>query len=252
MVKLAELIAYLDELLEPQRFRDYCPNGLQIEGKPTIKKIVAGVTASQALIDEAIRLEADAILVHHGYFWRGENPCLVGMKQQRIRKLLQHNMSLIAYHLPLDAHPIYGNNVQLARVLEIDIERPHEVAQTPNLLWTGNLSHATSGQAFAAKINACLDRKPLYIADTDKPINRVGWCTGAAQDFIENALAHKIDAYITGEISERTVHIARENDIHLYAAGHHATERYGVQALAEHLEHYFGVQQHYVEIENPV
>lgn len=252
MVKLTELLAYLNELLEPQRFRDYCPNGLQVEGKAMVKTLVTGVTACQALIDEAIRLDADAILVHHGYFWRGENPCLVGMKQQRIRKLLQHDINLIAYHLPLDAHPIYGNNAQLAKVLEIDVEHAHEAAQTPNLLWTGSLQHATSGQAFAAKINECLDRKPLYIGGTDKPIRRIGWCTGAAQDFIENALAYRVDAYLSGEISERTVHFARENGLHLYAAGHHATERYGVQALAEHLEHYFGLQHHYVEIANPV
>lgn len=252
MVGLQQLIAYLDELLEPQRFNDYCPNGLQIAGKPMIKNLVVGVSASQSLIDEAIKLKADAILVHHGYFWRGEDPRIIGIKQQRIRKLLQHEISLIAYHLPLDAHPIYGNNVQLAKILDIDIEHNYEIERVPGLLWIGNLSQATSGAALAIKIASSLRREPLYLTGSDKLINRIGWCTGAAQDYIEQAVNHGVEAYITGEVSERTFHYVQEAGIHFYAAGHHATERYGVKALGEHLAHYLGIQQHYVEIENPV
>jgi len=252
MVSLQELMAYLDELLEPQRFNDYCPNGLQVAGKPIVKKLVVGVSASQSLIDEAIRLKADAILVHHGYFWRGEDPRITGIKQQRIRKLLQHEISLIAYHLPLDAHPIYGNNVQLAKILDIDVEHSYDIERIPNLLWVGSLQHATPGSALAQKIGQILKREPLYLTGSDKLISKIAWCTGAAQDFIEQAASHGVDAYITGEVSERTFHFVQETGLHFYAAGHHATERYGVQALSEHLAHYFGITQQYVEIANPI
>lgn len=252
MVTLQELVAYVDEVLKPERFTDYCPNGLQIAGKTQIKTLITGVTASQRLIDAAVLLNADAILVHHGYFWQGENPRLTGIKQQRIRTLLQHNISLIAYHLPLDVHPIYGNNAQLAKVLTIDSEHSYEINGTPGLLWVGSLAQAASGSTLADTIGACLQRQPLYIAGSDKPITKLAWCTGAAQDFIEHAAAHGVQAYITGEVSERTFHVAQELGIHFYAAGHHATERYGVQALAEHLVHYFGITHHYVELNNPI
>lgn len=165
---------------------------------------------------------------------------------------MQHEISLIAYHLPLDAHPIYGNNVQLAKILDIDIEHNYEIERVPGLLWIGNLSQATSGAALAIKIASSLRREPLYLTGSDKLINRIGWCTGAAQDYIEQAVNHGVEAYITGEVSERTFHYVQEAGIHFYAAGHHATERYGVKALGEHLAHYLGIQQHYVEIENPV
>jgi dinuclear metal center YbgI/SA1388 family protein len=252
MVTLQELIAYLDELLEPKQFNDYCPNGLQIAGKGIVKNLVVAVSASQSVIDEAIRLNADAILVHHGYFWRGEDPRLIGIKQQRIRKLLQHDISLITYHLPLDAHPVYGNNVQLAKRLEIDIEHSYEIDKIPNILWVGSLQQATNGNELVKRIAESLQREPLHIAGSDKLINRIGWCTGAAQGFIEHAAAHGVDAYITGEVSESTFHFAQEASIHFYAAGHHATERYGVQALGEHIAHYFSINQQYVEIHNPI
>jgi dinuclear metal center YbgI/SA1388 family protein len=252
MVTVTELTHYLAQLLETHLFKDFCPNGLQVEGKPIIKKIVSGVTASQALIEQAIELKADAILVHHGYFWRGEDPCIIGIKQQRLRKLLEHNINLLVYHLPLDAHAIYGNNVQLAERLELDVEHSYALDGIPNILWTGCLAHSLTGTELSQHIADKLQRPPLHIAGSAKPIVKVGWCTGAAQDFIRHAIVHNIDAYISGEISEQTVHIARETGIHFYAAGHHATERYGVQALGEHLAHYYGIQHQYVEIANPV
>jgi len=252
MVSLAELMAYLDELLQPQGFSDYCPNGLQIEGKPIVKTLVSGVSVSQQLIDAAIQLQADAILVHHGFFWRGEDPRIVGIKQQRIAKLLERGISLIGYHLPLDAHPVYGNNVQLAKRLEIEIEHSYPVNGIANLLWIGSLDKVYTGEAFAEKIAVSLQRQPLHLAAKDKLINKVAWCTGAAQDFFEQSIGHGIDAYLTGEVSERNFHLVEESGVHFYAAGHHATERYGVQALADHLAHYFGIQQHYVEIPNPI
>jgi dinuclear metal center YbgI/SA1388 family protein len=253
MVGLSELAAYSDRLLSVESFNDYCPNGLQVEGRADVKTLIGGVTACQALLDAAIEYQADAVLVHHGYFWKGENPCITGMKQRRLATLLRHEISLLAYHLPLDAHPELGNNVQLARVLDLTITGTAGGNQrTPGLVMLGELPDPLPGHAFAARLAARLSRTPLHIAGHDAPIKRLAWCTGGAQSYIEQALDAGADAFLTGEASEQTVHFARENRLHFFAAGHHATERYGAQALGTHLAEHFGLNFIFVEIDNPV
>ncbi len=253
MVLLPDLVAYNDSLLECGRFHDYCPNGLQVEGDPEVKILVSGVTASLALIEAAHDRGADAVLVHHGYFWKGEDSRITGMKQRRIRALLTAGVSLLAYHLPLDAHPIYGNNVQLAQRLGLSCEGHFSGQGETALGLYGRLSKPESAEAFCARIAKALGREPKHISGDDKrTIQRVAWCTGAAQGYFEAATRLGVDAYISGEISEPTIHIAREYGVHYFAAGHHATERYGVQALGEHLADRFDLQHHYIEIENPV
>ena len=245
-----ELENYLNQLLQPEDFKDYCPNGLQVEGKHDIQKIITGVTACQDLIDKAIEKNADAILVHHGYFWTGENSCITGMKKNRIASLLKNEINLYAYHLPLDAHVEFGNNVQLAKKLNIAIEF-NDGRENP-FLFTGSLKNPMSGEDFSLYVNKILSREPLFISSHKKKIKTLAWCTGAAQDYIEEAHSLGVDAFLTGEVSERTVHFARENDIHFFAAGHHATEKYGVQALGDHLVEKFGVDCEFIDIGNPV
>jgi len=244
------LVEYLDGVLESARFRDYCPNGLQVEGTRPIRRLVAGVSASQALIEAAAAQDADALLVHHGYFWKGEDPCLVGIKRQRLALLLEHGMSLVAYHLPLDAHSLWGNNAQLGQKLGWAVTGTF--GGEPPLALQGRLAEPLSGDDLARHIASVLGRQPLWINGGERPVSRIGWCTGAAQDFIEAAAALGLDAFVSGEISERTVHFAREAGIHYFAAGHHATERLGVQALAAHIAERFGIDWNYVELDNPV
>jgi len=243
-----EILTYLENLLDVGRYRDYCPNGLQVEGRDEISHIVSGVTASQALIEAAIQQGADALLVHHGYFWKGESPTITGIKRQRIQRLLESEINLLAYHLPLDGHAELGNNAQLARVLGINIVG---ITGDSGLLYHGRLKQACGGDDFAAHIESCLGRSPQHISAT-RNIERVAWCTGGAQSYIEEAAELGVDAFITGEISEQTVHIAHETGIHFYAAGHHATERYGVQALGTHLSTEFGLEHTFIDIDNPV
>jgi dinuclear metal center YbgI/SA1388 family protein len=248
-MKLSELVDYTGQLLQVERFRDYCPNGLQLEGRPDIHVVVSGVTASMALLERAAELGADLVLVHHGYFWKGEDARVVGIKRNRLKFLLEKDISLVAYHLPLDAHPELGNNARLANLLEFNIEG-----------WFGEQSiaaHGTLQQAMTLgelgrSISAKLGREPMLVGDTAKHIRRVAWCTGAAQDYLELAVSLGVDAFMTGEVSERTVHIARESGVAFIAAGHHATERYGIQALGEHLSQRFGISHHFVDIDNPV
>ncbi len=251
MIELAALQAYCHDLLEVDRFQDYCPNGLQVEGRPEVRRLITGVTASQALIDAAVERAADAILVHHGWFWKGEDPRIVGMKQRRMATLIRHGISLLAYHLPLDAHPVYGNNVQLARRLALTVEGRFG-RDTPKLGLHGSLAEAESGEAFARRIADALGREPLHVAGSDRPVHTVAWCSGAAQGYIEEAARLGVDAFLTGEASEQTVHVARECGIHFYAAGHHATERDGARALGEHLAAEFGLEVEFVDIPNPV
>ena len=251
MVDLKELVAYTNDLLEIDRFQDYCPNGLQVEGKPRVQRLISGVTASQALLDAAITAKADAILVHHGYFWRGEEPRIVGLKQRRIKSLLDHNISLLAYHLPLDAHPVYGNNVQLAKRLQLTIEGQFG-PDKPAIGLYGRLAAPMSAVDFAEQLEVQLGQRPLHIPATSKTIESIAWCTGAAQGYIDQALTLGVDAYLTGEASEQTVHTAREGNVHFFAAGHHATERDGARALAEHLAQQFDVEQQFIDIPNPV
>ncbi|MCK9534250.1 MAG: Nif3-like dinuclear metal center hexameric protein [Pseudomonas sp.] len=245
------LLQDIEAFLNVNAISDYCPNGLQVEGKAQIQRIVSGVTASQALIDAAIELQADAILVHHGYFWKGEDQRVIGMKQRRLKALLTHDINLLAYHLPLDVHPEVGNNVQLGQRLGLTVSGPLEPDNPRNVGLIGELAVPLSADAFALRIEQALGRAPLVI-DHQQPIKRVAWCTGGAQGYIEQAIAAGVDAYITGEVSERTFHEAQENGISFFAAGHHATERYGVQALGEWLAERFGIEHHYVECPNPV
>ncbi len=246
VIELKNLISYIDELLDIDRYQDYCPNGLQVSGREQINKIISGVSASQELLNQAVANDANAILVHHGYFWKDENPCIVGIKKHRLQTLLSNDISLIAYHLPLDFHELYGNNVQLAKLLGINI---NVIMMTYAY---GELDASASGKSFAAHIEKHLNRKPLYIPGKTKQIKTIAWCSGAAQDHIEEVAQQGIDAYLTGEISERAVYITRETGIHLFAAGHYATERYGVKALGEHLAEKFDLKHQFVNIDNPI
>ena len=251
MASLPDLLAYTDDLLEVHRFKDYCPNGLQIEGKPVIHKLVSGVTASLALIDAAIAAQADALLVHHGYFWRNEEPCLVGMKRQRVLRLLTAQVSLITYHLPLDAHPVYGNNAQLAEILGFVVDGRCGQGESA-IGMHGHLPQPMAATALAQHIAKQLNRMPLHIGENSATINTVAWCSGAAQEYLHTAIDLGVDAFLTGEISEWCVHAARESGVHFFAAGHHATERYGVNALGKHLAQHFEIDHQFIDIDNPV
>jgi len=248
MATLKHFTSYINELLDIDGFKDYAPNGLQVEGKGKLKKIITGVSATQALIEAAIEKEADAIVVHHGWFWKGEDQRIVGMKHKRLKLLMQHDISLLGYHLPLDAHPELGNNAQLAKRLGIQIEDVMDEQGVGNY---GRLDEYTSLEKLGEIIEKSLARKPLLVCGGDHAIRRVAWCTGGAQSRIDLAAKAGVDAYISGEISEHTVHIARESGVHYIAAGHHATERYGVEALGEYAAAKFGLVHEFVDIDNP-
>ena len=249
MVRLSELCQYADAYLDVSRFRDYAPNGLQVEGRPEVRRLVSGVTASLALIEAAIDLNADAILVHHGYFWRGEPAEIVGPRRRRLKALLAHDLSLIAYHLPLDAHPEVGNNAQLACRLGFTAESP---LNTEGIGSVGRADVPLTLDDLVVRITAALGREPMVIPAGPPRLERVAWCTGAAQGYLEHAAALGVHAYLSGEISEQTVHTAREAGVHYLAAGHHATERYGVQALGDHLAVHWGIEHRFIDIDNPV
>ena len=252
MVALRVLTEHLDSHLQIHRFRDYSPNGLQVEGRSEIRSLVSGVTACLELIEAAVAAGADAVLVHHGYFWKGETPALAGMKMRRVRRLIQADLSLLAYHLPLDAHPELGNNACLAQELGLDIEGALDSDRTQPIAMFGRVPEPVEAAAFARTIAQVLRREPLWIAGGGDRIHTVGWCTGAAQDYIHYAVEKRLDAFISGEISERTTHIAREEGIHYFAAGHHATERYGVRKLGRHIADRFSIKHRFIDIENPV
>ena len=250
-VALNTLVEEADRYLGSAKIQDYCPNGLQVEGRPQVMRIVSGVTASQALLDAAVEAKADLVLVHHGYFWKGENPCVVGMKQRRLKTLLRHDISLLAYHLPLDVHAEVGNNVQLARQLELTVEGPLDPADSRVVGLIGSLPEPMHPRDFARRVQEVLGREPLLIEGSEK-IRRVGWCTGGGQGYIDRAIAAGVDLYISGEASEQTFHSARENDISFLAAGHHATERYGVQALGDYLARRFALEHVFIDCPNPI
>lgn len=259
VVELNKLVNSIDGVLRPELFRDFAPNGLQVEGKPEVRKLLCGVTACQALLDNAIQLEADAILVHHGYFWKNENPVVQGFKAKRLRTLLTHNISLLAYHLPLDAHRSLGNNWQLGQLLgirDIKVIKDGRVKVLENnntqLSFIGDVQ-ASLLEPFAEMVAQKLGRKPLVLkGDSNRIINKVAWCTGAAQDVFMDAVNAGADLFITGEVSERTYHESQETGVHFIAAGHHATERYGVQSLGDWLTAQFGLETLYIDIDNPV
>lgn len=245
----AELENYLQDTLEVGRFRDYCPNGLQVEGRAEIRSIVTGVTASLDLLNAARDHKADAVFVHHGYFWRGEEPRVTGTRRTRLATLLAHDINLFAYHLPLDAHAELGNNAQLARVLDLPVAG-HFGEQ--DVAMHGELAAPVTLAALTQRVHERLARAPQVIGRADRPVRRIAWCTGAAQGYLEDAVRLGVDAYITGEISEQTVHLAQESGVPYIAAGHHASERYGVQALGAHLAARYGLDCRFIDIDNPV
>lgn len=251
-----ELAAWLDATLQAPRFKDYCPNGLQVEGKPRVGHIITGVTASEALLRAAIERKADAVLVHHGWFWKNEDPRVRGPRRTRLALTLQHELNLFAYHLPLDAHPQWGNNAQLARVL--GLQPDSDAAGLPltcgpdNLIWLGTAPGVVDVQSLAARVQQRLGRAPLVVGEPGQPVNRVAWCTGGAQGMLGDAIDAGADVYITGEASEPTFHLARETGTAFIGAGHHATERYGVQALGEAIARQFDIRVEFVDIDNPV
>lgn len=251
-MNIDKLINYLDGLLEVSNYKDYAPNGLQIAGTKQISKIITGVSASQALIDKAITENADAILVHHGYFWKNEPLVITGMKQQRIKSLLAHNINLIAYHLPLDGHAKFGNNAMLANLWNIQDTTEHKINNQDSLLRIGKLASPMNFNSFKTMVDKSLNRKSLHLPGGKDIVETIAWCSGGAQGYINDAVALRADVYISGEVSEQTTHIALEEKIHYLAAGHHATERLGVQALGNHLQAHLGLDVSFIDINNPV
>ena len=246
MVNREELKNYCNTYLDIDKFKDYCPNGLQIEGSLNITKIVSGVSANLELIERAIEEKADAIFVHHGVFWDNESKTISGAKRAKIALLLKHNINLFGFHLPLDDHDEVGNNIELGRRLGIKNMEP----VAGGLLWQGELN--TNISDFSKLIEEKLDRAPQVFGKQNGKIKRISWCTGAAQGFIEDAINLNVDLYLSGEVSEKTPAVAKENNITFISAGHHATERYGVQALCKHLCFQFKLQHHYIEVDNSV
>ena len=257
MAHRQDLSTALDTLLQPERFRDYGPNGLQVEGRTEVRRIVSGVTASLALIEAALDAGADAIVVHHGLFWRGQDGRVTGWMKQRLARLLAHDVNLYAYHLPLDAHPELGNNAQLARVLGLKADARFG---DQDLGWLGGADPADANrsgtgwadaQALAAHVGRQLGRTPVCVPGDGRAIRRIAWCTGGAQGSFEAAIAAGADAYITGEISEPQAHYARECGVAYLACGHHATERYGAPAVAAHVAAALGLEHRFIDIDNP-
>ncbi len=248
-MKTRELELYLNDLLEASRYKDYCPNGLQVQGRAEVRHIVTGVTASLALVEAAIEAGADALLVHHGYFWKNEDARVIGQKHARLKRLLGADLNLFAYHLPLDGHPELGNNVQLGLQLGLT---PHGRFGDNDLCWSGSLPQAMPLATFAAHVGGVLGREPLVLGEPGQMVRSIGWCTGGAQGYFDAAVAAGVDAYLSGEASEQTTHLARESGVAYLAAGHHATERFGIRALGEHLADRFGLSHTFIDIPNPV
>lgn len=252
MIHRDALVEACDRELAAEGFRDYTINGLQVEGRDRVRRVLSGVTACQALLDEAVAWGADLVLVHHGYFWKNEPVAITGMKRRRIQTLLAREINLLAYHLPLDAHATLGNNAELGRRLDLRVEGCADGELGQGLLWLGAPSEGLTPTQLAERVGERLSREPLLVeAPCGGEIRRVAWCTGGAQDMITAAWEAGADAFISGEISERTTHLARELGIHYLAAGHHATERYGVQALGEWLAGRFDIEHRFVDIDNP-
>lgn len=251
---LNTLVNILNEELCSQEITDYCPNGLQVEGKSEVSIIVTGVTASMALIEQAIALNADAILVHHGYFWKGESPLVIGMKKRRLQKLLNHDISLISYHLPIDVHPSLGNNAQLGRLLSLENVSPLPI-KPKGIVMSGKFKQSISHNQLSDLLSGTLNRQIVSVGNKSM-IKNIAWCTGGGQSFIDQVAQVKnenqtIDAFISGEISEQTTHSAMEQEIDFFAAGHHATERYGVKAVGEWLKEVHSLNVHFIDIDNP-
>lgn len=247
------LLSYCEQLLRVDAFADYAPNGLQVEGRANVGRIISGVTASQALLDAAVEQGADTVLVHHGYFWKGEDARVLGMKRQRLATLLRHDINLVAYHLPLDGHSIYGNNAQWAMALGLKETQGFLGAPNARIGVRGVLPEAHTGAMLKLSLERILQREVLHIPaqNANRPLRSLGLCSGGAQGYIAEAAALGLDAYLSGEISEQTLHIAREMGIDYFACGHHATERFGVRALGEHLADTFGIEHLFLDMPNP-
>jgi dinuclear metal center YbgI/SA1388 family protein len=251
-MQLMQLSDFCDDYLRVSDFKDYCPNGVQVESVGEVKSIVSGVTASLDLIEAAIDAKADTLLVHHGYFWKGESPAITGFKGRRIRALINNNLNLLAYHLPLDAHPVVGNNAQIANIMGWEVQGTFGSVGIHDIVFHTTLPSAITLDGLTEIIATKLNTRPLSLAAGDKPISRIAWCTGAAQSYIDQAADRGFDVFISGEVSENTFHYAKECGIHYIAAGHHATERYGVQALGRLISEQFGLQHQFIDIPNPV
>ena len=247
-VDIRDLLGYCEQLLAPENYRDYAPNGLQVEGRREVRRLVTGVTACQDLLDAAVEAQADAVLVHHGYFWKNEPQVITGMKRRRIATLLANDINLIGYHLPLDGHEALGNNAWLARLVGLNVTERFGHQQ---LAVAGRMEVPCTGSELAARLQSALGRTPLLVGPTDRPIERIGLCTGGAQDMLAEAIDLGLDAFISGEISERTTHMARESGVTYLAAGHHATETGGVRQLGERLADEFGIEHRFIDIDNP-
>ncbi|MBP7640458.1 Nif3-like dinuclear metal center hexameric protein [Thauera phenylacetica] len=249
-MQLTELGDHLDTLLDASRLKDYCPNGLQVEGRPEVLRVLCGVTASQALLDLAVAGGHDAVFVHHGLFWKGDDGRVTGFRRRRLRTLLANDISLFAYHLPLDVHPELGNNAQLARRMGWQGEARFA---DQDLGWIGRPARVGErAHDIARALAGALGREPLLVGDGERAVRRIAWCTGGAQGYFEQAILAGADLYVSGEISEPTVHLARESGVPYIAAGHHATERYGARAIALHLEEALGLEASFVDLDNPV
>ncbi|EFF77693.1 Nif3-like dinuclear metal center hexameric protein [Achromobacter piechaudii] len=249
------LASWLDDTLQAARFKDYCPNGLQVEGRSEVGHIITGVTASEALLRAAVERGADAVLVHHGWMWRNEDRRVIGTRRTRMALALKNDLNLYAYHLPLDAHPTLGNNAQLARVLGLEPLRRDDgtprTCEQDNLVWLGEATGVQTLGQLGARVAERLGRQPLVVGDPDQPLSSVAWCTGGAQGMLADAVDAGASAYITGEVSESTVHLARETGVGFIAAGHHATERYGAQALGQAVAEHFGIKVEFIDLDNP-
>lgn len=252
MATLNDIIKWCDQTLKTHEFKDYAPNGLQIEGKSEVKKILCAVTASQDAIEAAIAQNADLLLVHHGYFWKGEPYPITGMRGKRIKSLIQNNISLVTYHLPLDSHPILGNNAAIADILKLENIENLDVSERHPIGNIGYLKNAMSPEIFKNYISERLGFNAIHLPADKTAIQKVGFCTGGAQDYIGKAADQDCDAYISGEVSERTFYEAKELDVHYYACGHHATERYGVQRLGKAISEQFNIEYSYYELNNPI
>lgn len=251
MIERDQLVKFLNTELQSENIRDYCPNGLQVEGKAHINRVVTGVTASQALLDAAVAVNADAILVHHGYFWKNETAQVTGIKKKRLQTLLCHDINLLAYHLPLDVHPRLGNNAQLGYLLKAQNITAVATAEPNGVLMQGELVQTAPVQQLAAGLEQTLGRHVLLHAAGSHAVSKLAWCTGGGQGYIEQAAAAGAQLFISGEVSEQTIHLSRELGIHFIAAGHHATERYGVKALGEFIAQQFALDVQFIDIDNP-
>ena len=248
MAERGKIEAHLEHLLDAGRFRDYGPNGLQVEGKPEVRKIVSGVTASLALIEAAIAVDADALLVHHGLFWKGHDGRIAGWLRSRIALLMAHDINLYAYHLPLDAHPELGNNAGFGRRLGLAADARFG---DQDLGFAGPAPGPTTLSEIERRVGHATGRAPVVVPGDGRVIRRVAWCTGGAQGYFEAAIAAGADVYLTGEISEPQAHIARETGVAFIACGHHASERDGAAAVGAHLAQHFGLQHEFIDIPNP-